>query len=650
MNPATSSGELLLGAVDASKYTSPLYLFDLVNPSSWYSVYLSKISSSTGSTAGLSQIETVFDTTTDSIVLPRSWGSSLKTVFDGDLDQNSTLLVPCASTTEHVDIVFFLGNGIPISIPLSAFVGEPTGTDGMCLSPISFTDTEQYVLGTSFLRYVYLVLNSDESQGAVAQASFVENNSDSDLTSMSSETPLPFAISFTSTINESNTTSISNITSTDVGNGTAFNAQFALLATTEQLTTKAIITTVTSPGTTSVFITVVTLTVDDSTSISLTTNLAATTSIQLVTETFVTTVTSGISISVFTTTVTSTISSTITSTTDPVASGSVTTPVVDAVSTTSTSNLTTTGTATLPNFVVSLSASTDSSSSQTTTTGSNSLTFDEVLASATSTSTGPPSNFTATLISSTDTTSNPIVNHVVSATTTDPVKDGLVISYGTYSPSTSVSGQSITTGPSIHGFNVPYTSTPPPSQSYPTPWPSGPININIFIQNSIVLTTTRNYAPDDSKDVLTVTSTATVTTTVPCSTDPSTWDTLTARVLQILIVPSPTPYVDPECTCTKSDITYVDENVTKTIYVDDTTASLKPTRRPYPTSEAPVCECDDCYYTVKKTATVTMTCTAAPAPTSAAPVPVWVSGASTMLPAMKLVSILVLTVTLALFR
>ena len=667
MNPVTSAGELLLGAVDGSKYVSPLYLFDLVSPGSWYSVYLTKISSSTGSTTGLSQVETVFDTTTDSIILPVSWSSSLKTIFKGDVDQNSTLIVPCTSTMETMDVVFFLGDGIPISIPLSAFLGEPTGTDGMCFSSISFSDTEQYVLGTSFMRYVYLVLNSDGSQGAVAQANFVE--SDSNLTSMTSNTPLPSAISFTSTINESNGTTISN--STDLGNGTAFNTQFVLLATTGQLITETIVTTITSEGSTSVLTTTVTSTVPTSKStatlssdLSASTsptapivNFAVTTSVQVITETLITTITSDMSTSVFTTSLTSTMSSAMTTTTDPVSSDSVTTPVVDhAVSTSSTTNLGTTSTTTLPNFVVSVSYFTDSNSSQTATTitGSDSRTFGEVLASATTTSTGPPSNLTTASTVSIDTSTNPIVvNHIVSATTTDPVKDGtattdLMISYGTYSLSTNPGAS--TTNPSVHGFNVLYTSTSPPSQSHASPWPSAPININIFVQNSILLTTTRNYVSDGSKDVLTVTSTATVTTTVPCSTGRGTFETLTAKVLQILIVPSPTPYLDPECTCTKSDITYVDDTVTKTIYVDDTTSSLDPTQHPYPTSDQSVCGCDNCYYTVKKTATVTMTCTAAPAVTSAASVPQFISEASSRLPAIKLVGILVIAIAMTLVR
>jgi hypothetical protein len=150
---------------------------------------------------------------------------------------------------------------------------------------------------------------------------------------------------------------------------------------------------------------------------------------------------------------------------------------------------------------------------------------------------------------------------------------------------------------------------------YPTSWPSVSVNVNvnIYIQNTVILTTTHRYAPDNWIDVVTVTSTATVTTTVPCSTNPAIPTTLTARILQILIVPSPTPYVDVECACTKHDIIYVDEqSITKTIYVQAATAVIQPTQQPTLQPVETDCDCTECYYTVKKTKTVTALCTATP--------------------------------------
>jgi hypothetical protein len=163
--------------------------------------------------------------------------------------------------------------------------------------------------------------------------------------------------------------------------------------------------------------------------------------------------------------------------------------------------------------------------------------------------------------------------------------------------------------------------------AYSTPWPSVPININIYIQNTIILTTTHRYAPDNWVDVVTVTSTATVTTTVPCSTDSAVTTTLTARVLQVLIVPSPTPYVDVECSCTKHDIIYVDEqSITKTIYVQAATPVIQPTQQPTLQPVETDCACTECYYTVKKTRTVTALCTATPTVKPTA-LPTFINGA-----------------------
>jgi len=182
MNPLTLIGELLFGAIDPSKYTSSLYPFDLVNPTSWYSIYLSAISSSSKtSDDAFSKIEMVFDTSVSDIVLPQSLNTTLISLFTGQVGSNATLLVQCSLKNETSTIDFTVGNGIVISIPIAVFVGEATGTDNMCVSPFSFTEDTKYVFGTSFLKYIYLVLNTEGSQGAVAQASF--SNSTSDISS-----------------------------------------------------------------------------------------------------------------------------------------------------------------------------------------------------------------------------------------------------------------------------------------------------------------------------------------------------------------------------------------------------------------------------------------------------------------------------------
>jgi hypothetical protein len=120
-----------------------------------------------------------------------------------------------------------------------------------------------------------------------------------------------------------------------------------------------------------------------------------------------------------------------------------------------------------------------------------------------------------------------------------------------------------------------------------------------------------------------------VTTTVPCSTNTASIETVTAKMLQILIVPSPIPYVDPECGCSKTNIVYVDaQSITQTIPVQPAGPVL-PTQQPEilaTEAEPSACDCTECYYTVKKTMTVTATCTAAPVSTSLTLLPTFVGG------------------------
>src|SRR2546423_12434773 len=113
-------------------------------------------------------------------------------IISGDVEQNSTFLVPCASKTSNIDIDFVLGNGFTISVPISAFVGVASTPAGMCQTPFSFTEGDRYVLGSSFLQYVYLVLDTKASQGAIAQATFT--NSESILVAMTPDDPFPGGI------------------------------------------------------------------------------------------------------------------------------------------------------------------------------------------------------------------------------------------------------------------------------------------------------------------------------------------------------------------------------------------------------------------------------------------------------------------------
>jgi hypothetical protein len=547
MNPVTLFGEILFGAVDSSKYSGSLYLFDLVDPTSWYSIYLTGISSSGNvSTCHIPKVQMVFDTSVSGIVLPRSVQTSIITLFNGSVDENSILLVPCSTKTNNYDIEFTLAEGIVISIPVSAFVGAPAQADGMCQSTFSFTDETSYVFGTSFLQYVYLVLNTQSSQGAIAQATFT--NIESSITIMTPVDPLPGAIIF---ISGGSTTSNSAVTSS------AANATVSL--------TTAVV-------------------------------LATSGSAQVVTETVLTTISGGVISEVVTAAVSSTSNATRLTHLDVV----VMSPSTSASATSASISTNLLATArTLDGDVASAALQTTTSTTTPTTAPGT---------DATSTSI---SRTNAGLIAST-------INADVSTSSTNTVAMPDSNKFTTaVTPGTSMTSTTSGPGRNTNRFDVPVTSAVP-TQTQPQghmSWP--PISIDINIQNIIIFTTTHRYAPNNWADVVTVTSTATVVTTVPCSTNTASIQTITAKVLQILIVPSPTPYVDPDCGCSKTDIVYVDEqSLTKTIYVQPATPVLGPTQQANAIPTQPACDCTECYYTVKKTKTITATYTAAPASTS----------------------------------
>lgn len=507
MNPITLIGEILFGAIDSIRYKGALYLFDLVSPTTGYSIHLEQISSNlAGSNLTFPQVEMAFDTTVSNIILPLTWKNNMITIFSGDVDQNSTFLVPCASKTSNIEINFVLGNGFTISVPFSAFVGAASIPAGMCQTPFSFTDGGRYVLGSSFLQYVYLVLNTKASQGAIAQANFI--NSDTILVAMTPTDPFPGGIVFNTSLVEVNANFSTAVFDTVTLNGTSTMTTAVLLATTGAVVTETVLTTVTEGSSSSVLTSIITSTVTART-----------------------------------------VNGLVASASDSAASATLTTPVDAHLGTSSTNTLPLTS-RTADGLVASLSTSTGPvsiSSVDASTTSPTSRTIAGVVASAGTSVVIESSRSSATTNSNASTsTSISRTNNVFIVTTPDtdmsstttipisPVGTGSVVTDPVSGTTKSVEGVNVSSGSSTtapsrntNGFNVPF-----PSTSYsmttgpPSPWPSG-INVNIYIQNSIyiqnpiILTTTYRYAPADYVDVVTVTSTATVTTTMPCSTDPA---------------------------------------------------------------------------------------------------------------------------------
>jgi hypothetical protein len=591
MNPMTETGEIIFGAIDTSKYTGALYLFDLVAPETSYSISLLQISSgSTSASNETSQIDMVFDTTTANIVLPQTWQAAMTELLNAEIGQNSTLLVPC--TPSERDIEFTFDSGFNISIPLSGLIGSATGENGLCLSLVQFTETDSYVLGTAFLEYVYLVLTTNSSTGAIAQSDF-SNATSSNLIQMTAETPLPNAVQYVESSNSTTDSSIST-SSTQVSISSSSVTAALLLATTGSVETETLVSTITV-GTSSQVITTVITTVL-SRDVSATVSTAATTSA----------VTLG----------------TTTSQNDASSSSS-SGPTANALIASTESS----GPIVLANSSV---PTTSTSSSQTVNALVASVFFYNGTSSASTLSTDPadPSASSNSVSSLTVvTTSGSITTTINLATVTGSVhpSTSAIVEQSSFSVTSSL--PSDPTSPGARTTNAFYfqqsTSSSPPSSVGPTPTPTLSLNLDIFIQNSVILTNTQKFVSDVVKAV-TVTTTTTVTTTVPCSTDPTIPETLTAKVVQILIVPSPTPYVDPGCGCTKTDIVYIDyENLTKTIVVQSADPAASTTQE-----ADPVCGCVDCYYTVKKTCTVTSTCTATPVQTQSTTLPTFISGST----------------------
>lgn len=194
-SPTASSGSILFGAVDASKYSGPLISVPVQQQGAFtaWAVVLTSVSTTTDTattllTAPNFSMTVILDTGAPSMYLPTALYSSLTAKMNATMHAN-TPYVPCSLLSDtSTSYTFQFGvDGPKITVPQSWLIfpfeyspaGNPAGLladDGteLCYLGVIPTEGPIILLGDTFIRSSYLVFDADNLVVGMAQARFGE--------------------------------------------------------------------------------------------------------------------------------------------------------------------------------------------------------------------------------------------------------------------------------------------------------------------------------------------------------------------------------------------------------------------------------------------------------------------------------------------
>lgn len=195
-----SSGELLFGALDTSKYTGSLHTVPLINIYSKYydnptefdiTLQGSGYVSSSGNTKTFSTqyLSALLDSGTTLTYLPTDladmFASQVSAKWDSDL-QYYTMTCPTDSVAQNSAFVFQFG-GVNYYVPLSNYILE-TSESNTCVLGIQPQTSQFCILGDNTLSALYLVYDLEDYEVSIAQANY-GGSSDSNIKEISSSIP-----------------------------------------------------------------------------------------------------------------------------------------------------------------------------------------------------------------------------------------------------------------------------------------------------------------------------------------------------------------------------------------------------------------------------------------------------------------------------
>lgn len=179
-----TSGDLLFGAVDSSKYTGQLYTVPLINI---YSKYYSNpiefditlqgtgfvSSSGKAYTFNTQNVPALLDSGTTLLYLPQTlanlFASQVSASWDDNL-QYYTMDCPTDKVAENSAYVFQIG-GVNYYVPLSNYILRTSDKD-TCILGIQPQSSQYCILGDNTLSALYIVYDLEDYEISIAQADF----------------------------------------------------------------------------------------------------------------------------------------------------------------------------------------------------------------------------------------------------------------------------------------------------------------------------------------------------------------------------------------------------------------------------------------------------------------------------------------------
>ncbi|CCG83030.1 Aspartic proteinase sxa1 [Taphrina deformans PYCC 5710] len=180
---AEGNGSVILGGVDAARYSGPLTVVPIVEPADRsLQVTLLSVgfngSTAAASTASVDNI-VVLDSGTTVVYLPTNVVSLIASSLGGTV-QGSQPVVPCSAITATTTIDFHFQNGATIRTPVELLVdavGRSKGQQVCQIGVVGVSSDAYFLLGDYFLRSAYVVYNWDQQQIALAQVRYADTGS-----------------------------------------------------------------------------------------------------------------------------------------------------------------------------------------------------------------------------------------------------------------------------------------------------------------------------------------------------------------------------------------------------------------------------------------------------------------------------------------
>ncbi|ODQ79251.1 hypothetical protein BABINDRAFT_162286 [Babjeviella inositovora NRRL Y-12698] len=193
---SASYGSVLFGGVDHSKYIGSLVTVPVINPSSdllmspWQTQITLDSVSYEGKTLLFDSTIALLDSGTSLSQLPSSIVSAAVSTLGLSFSNEIGAYIAKCDAFDDKSFTFTFGNA-NITVPASNFFVSLTDSNGDTSNTCAFgmVESEQTVLGDSFLRAAYVVYDLDDHEISLANANFGESSNDENIVAVVSTIP-----------------------------------------------------------------------------------------------------------------------------------------------------------------------------------------------------------------------------------------------------------------------------------------------------------------------------------------------------------------------------------------------------------------------------------------------------------------------------